>query len=464
MSPDRSLIHAILAQGVKALFIAAKLGIGPEHLFDENRTVYAFIDDFLTKGRVPTIEEVRIGTSVELDPEIDGTKIDVETCAKALVKRALGKQLSSGINRVIELLRTDPIGARDSLSQLLTDSTWSIGQFATLPDASTVEDIRCLYLEAERRKGQLLGWGSPWPSMDKSSLGLQNGELNVLFAKKKLGKTWCKLAWVEHIWNKEMTPDDRILFVSMEMQPRLVYRRFSALHLKLDYESYRSGTLKPEDRTKLMSWCDDLKNGVLDKPRLTVISSSEAPSVRALCPIVAQLKPKLVVIDSFYMFQNKGEGQWEKTLRNVQDMKIRLANGFDIPVLASTQLKGTIKRDVVEADTDDAAYAKAIGDYADASRGLFGTLDHMRDNRRIWRGLESREFKPIDLLINFNLQTMDFSEIQQLEEGQTGYDKKPDDDDDDGDGEKKRDTDKRPKGSKKQKPLPEDDDGPILSI
>jgi len=470
VSPDRSLIHAILSQGVKGLFVAAKYGIGQEHLFDENRTVYAFIEDFLTKGRVPTILEVQVATGVEIDPAIDGLKIDVETCAKALVKRALGKQISGGLGKIVELLKSDPHGARDALSQLLTDSTWAIGQFATLPDKSTVDDIRNLYLIAEARRGQLLGWGSPWPTMDKASLGLQNGELNILFAKKKLGKTYCKLAWVEHIWNKEMTPDDSILFVSMEMQPRLVYRRFAAIHLKLDYEMFRSGTLPDAVKAKFLSWCDDMIAGKLKKPRLTVISSTEAPSVNALCPIVAQLKPKLLVIDSFYMFQNKGDAQWEKTLKNVQDMKIRLANGFDIPVLASTQLKGAIKRDVVEADTDDAAYAKAIGDYADASRGLFGAADHIRDNRRIWRGLESREFRPVDLLINFNLNTMDFSEIQPLGEGETGYDKKEDKDDDDGDKPKgKRDDWSKPKpdkpnGGKKRGPVVEDDDGPILSI
>jgi hypothetical protein len=284
--------------------------------------------------------------------------------------------------------------------------------------------------------------------------------------------TWCKLAWVEHIWNKEMTPDDSILFVSMEMQPRLVYRRFAACHLKLDYEQFRAGTLPEAVKTKFMSWCDDMIAGKLNKPRLTVIGSSEAPSVDALCPIVAQLKPKLLVIDSFYMLQNKGEGQWEKTLGNVQALKVKLANTFDIPVLASTQLKGTIKRDVVEADTDDAAYAKAIGDYADASRGLFGSLDHLRDDRRIWRGLESREFKPVDLLINFNLKTMDFSEIQPLEAGQTGYakddDKDKDDDDDDRPKSGRSDWDKpkpdKPRGGKKRPPAVEDDDGPILSI
>ena len=474
VSPDRNLIHAILAQGVPAFFVCAKYGVSSDHLFDENKSVFAFIESFLIKNRVPTLEEVRIATGTELDPAVNGLLIDVETCTAAIIKRSLGKQLATGVRDVLELLKLDPSAARDALSQLVVDSTWSIGSFPTLPEKSAVEDIRKLYLEAEAKTGQLLGWGSPWPTMDKASLGLQRGELNILFAKKKLGKTFAKLAWVEHIWNKEMQPDDRILFLSMEMQPRLVYRRFAAIHLKMNYEQFRSGVLPPEKRLQLMTWCDDMIAGRLNKPKLTVISSNEAPSIRALSPIVAQLKPKLLVIDSFYMLQNKGDGQWEKTLKNVQDLKMKLANAFDIPVLASTQLKGTIKRDVVDADTDDAAYAKAIGDYADASRGLFGTLDHVRDNRRVWRGLESREFKPVDLLINFNLETMDFSEIQTLEAGQTGYAKDDEKDDKDDEDEKPRGKRKptwvtsdedapQPKGKRGRVTL-EDDDGPILSI
>lgn len=462
MSPDRAILHAILAQGAPALFVAIKYGIGPEHLFDENRSVYAFIQDFLPKGRMPSVDEIAIATGAQLDPTIDGTKIDAETCAKALVKRALGKQISSGLKEVLDMLKSDPHGARTLLSTLVEESTWSVGKFPTIPDATTVEDLRDLYITAEKRRGQLLGWGSPWPTMDKSSLGLQKGELTVLFAKKKLGKTFCKLAWIEHIWNKEMTPDDRILFVSMEMQPRLVYRRFGAVHLKFDYELFRSGNLPTFQRDRFMKWCDDLKDGNLQKPKLTVISSTESPSVNALCPIIAQLKPKLVVIDSFYMLQNKGDGQWEKVLRNVQDLKIKVANAFDIPVLVSTQLKGTVKRDVVDADTDDAAYAKAIGDYADASRGLFGTIQHVEEQRRVWRGLESREFKPVDLLINFNMNTMDFSEIQELKPGDLDPDKK--EDDEDGDKPKDDDKPKGPRKGPKKRPLPEDDDGPILSI
>jgi hypothetical protein len=189
-------------------------------------------------------------------------------------------------------------------------------------------------------------------------------------------------------------------------------------------------------------------------PKLTVISSSEAPTVDDLTVIVSQLKPKLVMIDSFYMLQRRGvDSTWEKTLRNVEDIKLKIANDFDVPTVISSQLKGTVSKDTVNADSDDAAYAKAIGDTADATRGFFATEEHVRNNRRIWRSMESREFRGIDLLINFNLSTMDFSEIQVLDgSDDTGDgDVDGDDGDEDGGGDDAF-ADKRSKKSRKSKP------------
>lgn len=424
MTPDRALVHSVLHFNIPGFFTAKRHGVKPEHLYDEAQRVFRFIEDFVAKGRTPTFDEVKIATGVELDPSIDGSKLDPEVCAKAIATRTLGKQLSKGIDEILDTLKRDPFKARDDISSLVTSSTWSYGDFETLPSPQTVKSIRDLYLTAESYKGGLLGYGSPWPTMDKASRGLQRGELTVLFAKKKQGKTFAKLAWVEHIWSKDtlITPDDTILFLSMEMQPRLVYRRFAAVHLKLNYEQFASGTLSTFERDRFMQWCDDLINNRFQRPKLVVISSNEAPDVQSLSHIVARLRPKLVVIDSFYMLAREGDKTWERMLGNVQDLKLKIANAYDIPVLASTQLAGAVDREVLSADTDDAAYAKAIGDYADASRGLFGSFEHHRDNRRLWRGMESREFKPAHLLINFNLSTMDFSEIKEIGEDSDGSD------------------------------------------
>lgn len=418
MSPDMMLIYSIMAQGSPALFAATRLGIRPEHLFDQAIPVFKLCLDFVAKGRLPSREEIKLTTGVDLDPTIDGTKFDPDLVGGEIVKRALKKELSQKLDKVLDALATDPFEARRQLAEAARDAGWSYGNLPTLPEAATVSSIRNLYLEAEAksRKSGLLGYGSPWPSMDAASRGLQPGELTVVLAKRKLGKTYCKLAWANHIWSKEMDLDDRMLFLSMEMQPRAVYRRFAAVHLKLDMELFRAGMLTSFERERFLKWCDELERGELKMPKLTVISSREAPTVNDLGLIIAQVKPKIVWVDSFYMLKRRGvDSIWEKTLGNVEDIKLQIANEFDVATVISSQLKGTVSRDTVKADSDDAAYAKALGDYADAVRGLFATEEHVRDNRRIWNGMESREFRPVDLLINFNLSTMDFSEIQVLD-------------------------------------------------
>jgi len=91
-----------------------------------------------------------------------------------------------------------------------------------------------------------------------------------------------------------------------------------------------------------------------------------------------------------------------------------------VPVLASTQLKGTTSKDVLTADSDDAMGAKAIGDYADVTRGLFCDTELKAASQRLWRGMEAREFLAKDVKINFDFTTMDFSEIEEIDPDDPG--------------------------------------------
>ena len=224
--------------------------------------------------------------------------------------------------------------------------------------------------------------------------------------------TWLKLAWADHIMRTDLKPGEKLLFASMEMPKEQVNDRLEALHLRLDYELFRSGKLPNMERDRYYTY---LKRKDLPEPDFVITDSVDTPTMRDLAAVMARVKPKIVFIDGLYIFQRKANSEWERMLGNVTDAKLKLAAGFGIPVVASSQISGKKSRDTLNADTDDAGYAKAIGEYADATRGLFASKEHEAENRRIFRGLESRDFKPVDLLMNFNLRTMDFSEIRVLE-------------------------------------------------
>jgi hypothetical protein len=153
-------------------------------------------------------------------------------------------------------------------------------------------------------------------------------------------------------------------------------------------------------------------------PTIYVACADTVKNVDSIIDKVAELRPKAVFLDGLYILKARDprKGMWERTVENCETLKNDLAVPLDIPILATSQFKGTKNKNALNADADDAAYAKAIGDWADAMRGLFMNDEYEKAKQRVWRAMESREFQGVDLKINFDLTLMDFSEIKVLDD------------------------------------------------
>lgn len=262
--------------------------------------------------------------------------------------------------------------------------------------------------------------------------------------------SWFLFKWVQHIWrNKfkcqdgterpELDPGDTLLVVSLEMPDDQVWRRIYAIDQKLDYELFRAGRLPKAEEDKFFAWHEATlkQQGNTDKPAIMVVGSDRVNTVNDIIGIVAQYRPRAVFIDGLYILECEGKMKsapmWERISHIMKAIKIQLARGMNVPVVATTQLSGQVKRGDLNAEADAVAYGKSIGDWCDAMDGLFGN-DKFRDNgRRILRGMEARDFRTIDLEINFNPSTQDYSEIKVLDRGDSGLDGGGDSDDDDDD-------------------------------
>jgi hypothetical protein len=189
---------------------------------------------------------------------------------------------------------------------------------------------------------------------------------------------------------------------------------------------------------------------------IIIVGSNQVRTIDDLAAIVGEHKPKAVIVDSFYILgRASGSSIYERVLSNVQGLKLDIALKYDVPVVASTQLKGTTQKDTLTADSDDAMGAKAIGDYADVTRGLFCDAEYKAANQRLWRGMEAREFVAKDVKINFDFEHMDFTEIEEIDPGdETGRG----DDDSDDPGPSKSSGGKPPWSPPKTKPRDDDDD------
>ncbi len=419
---DRALIFGILEGGLDAFFKARRLGLEAVHLTEPDNAIFALFDSFARKGRLPTFVEIAAATSVVLIRPSE--PYDVELFAQKIADRALQNRLKDGLGPITrEILIDDPHKARQDLGQLVKDTAWSLGAVTSYTDPEIALELRADYEEAKSKGTGLLGLSSPWPNVDKYSLGIQPGELTVVLAKRKTGKSWILFKWASHVMRTDLKPDESVLIISMEMTRKSVYRRLAAIDLRLNYQNFRSGRLTKDEEEKFFAHCDSLIAGTSGLPKIHVACADTIRDVADICAKVAELRPRCVFLDGLYILgRDKKLGMWERTITNCAELKLDLCANAELPVgvVASTQLKGSKNKNDLDADADDAAYAKAIGDWADAMRGCFMNPLYEREKKRVYRAMESREFRGVDLQINFDLDTMDFSEIKVLGDGDEG--------------------------------------------
>jgi replicative DNA helicase len=223
--------------------------------------------------------------------------------------------------------------------------------------------------------------------------------------------TWILLKWFQHILRHDLKPGQNLLIASMEMAPSQMYRRLAAIDLYLDYANFRAGRLTVEEEKRLKEWEEAMRDGDDSQPTICVAGADVIRNVGDICDKVAELGSCLVGLDGLYILgRDSKKSMWERTIDNISDLKLELCAGMNMGCLATSQFRGSKNKNELKADADDAAYAKAIGDWADAMRGLFMNDDYEKNKRRVFRYMESREFRGVDLQINFDLDRMDFSE------------------------------------------------------
>jgi hypothetical protein len=411
---DRALILSILQADKPGFFKARDAGLLNEHVQDEDQKIFALFETFVRKhNRLPTTTEIKADSGVNI--LIPKEPYEVELFAEKIAQRALQNKLQDGLGPITREVLTDPKAARVALAELVKTTAWSLGSVASYTDSIIAETIVADYERAKSRGSGLLGYSSPWPNVDKHSLGLQPGELTVLLAKRKTGKTWMLLKWFVHILRNDLQPGENLLIASMEMPDIQMYRRLAAIDLRLNYADFRSGRLTVEEERRLKDWVEAMRDGDESRPTIHVAGADVIRSVGNICDKVAELNSKLVGIDGFYILgRDSKKAMWERTIDNVQGIKLDLCAGMNIGCLATTQFAGKKAKSDLNADADDAAYAKAIGDWADAMRGVFMNDEYEKNKRRVFRAMESREFQGVDMVIHFNLDNMNFDEDHVL--------------------------------------------------
>jgi replicative DNA helicase len=255
-----------------------------------------------------------------------------------------------------------------------------------------------------------------WPYMDKATGGLMPGDVVTFIGRPAAGKTWKILYTAMHNWRK----GKRVLVVSMEMAPLPVVQRLIAMYAHTNISQLKVGGYSTHTFTKFKA---SLMGLVQENDGFYIVDGNLAASVDDIYSLAQQLKCDQVYIDGAYLLRHKNPrlDRYTRVAENIELIK-KDTSEAEIPTVASYQFSRTAtknKKKGEAGDLDDIGYSDAIGQISTIALGLFQDDSVETLEGRVVRVLKGRNGEVGQFRINWDFQTMDFSEINEEETQQT---------------------------------------------
>lgn len=418
MDIDRAIISCLLRDGIQEL---RKASITSDMLQDESRKAFDWILEFFAQyGKMPdkqTIESI-FGEGFVIDaPE------PFSFYAKFIKERHLMNILSDGIDTALtQLQELNPQGVRQIISDLNLEVAEFLRQEQDFVDLRDTTQRRLeRYRQIKATGGILIGYETPWPSLNEVTGGLNPGDLWVVLAPPNTGKTFCTLYFASHLWKLGV----KVLFVTMEMSVARVETRFDAMIFKLPYNHLRKGLLTTEGEALYAKGLSEM--AASDTPiwfagRHTVRTPAD------VAILIEEFHPQVVIIDAMYrMFpsdsRTKYDRLWDK-VRNVVDELGALAISKNVPILVSSQLNRTHKKGSLRADYSEVGKSYEIVEDCDVAIALLRDASMEEQNFMILSVIKNRDGRRINIDTNWNIDNNDFSEIGARDFEETMFEKK----------------------------------------
>lgn len=251
----------------------------------------------------------------------------------------------------------------------------------------------------------MLGIPWPWDPCNEETLGMQGGQLIVLYGRPKSMKTWVALVIAVHAY---LYHNARVLFYSREMSREQLLRRAASIISGLDYRDVKRAKLAPTDEKELFAALDMLESseGVNKEGRrgTFIISNDRGPSLGATMDLLKQKaadeQVDLLIIDAVYKLKDSRtksrDSDWKTQANVIQDAK-DVAVDLNIPVIAVTQANRKAGKKASTVDIGEVAFTDSVGQEADLlCRIIKGTDPHTKEPELVlaWPATRDEELEP----------------------------------------------------------------------
>lgn len=338
----------------EGLLEARKLGLVDDLFIGEGLTAYKFICEHAKNhGVVPQLATVKNDVSVDLSipaPE------PLSYYARKLFERKNLEIAHHHTGRMVGCIQNhDASGSLAEARSIIAECLkWQFGKKSYVDPRLTVDDRVREQLELESLHGTIDGLRTPWPELDLVTRGLHGGELWVLIALKKVGKTWGEILFFRELLKQDARP----LLVTMEMTSKKIVRRFDALYSALSFGELRSGLLGYDG---MQRYIDELRR-MTQEHEFFIAGDGLVKTPADVEILVQDLKPGAVMIDGVYLMEpshRRWTSKYEKVSTVIDEFQ-PMTHRINLPIFVSTQFNRSLKEGSLTGDSGKAGYAFEI--------------------------------------------------------------------------------------------------------
>lgn len=208
----------------------------------------------------------------------------------------------------------------------------------------------------------------------------------------------------------------RVLQFVTEMSEEIMRDRYEAIlfakyHGELNYSKLKSGTLDPETERYFLDFLEK------DLPTFEPLYIATATGVMGVASSIEKYKPDIVFIDSAYLMEDDqgAKDDWLRVAHITRDLK-KLAKRAKVPIFINTQADKNSSRKT-GPELGSIMYTQAIGQDADNVLALYRDEVMINDREMGIKILKQREGTLGKVVVNWDFETMNFSDIYIEEEG-----------------------------------------------
>jgi replicative DNA helicase len=259
------------------------------------------------------------------------------------------------------------------------------------------------YLYRKSNPG-LIGVPTGFPTIDAATNGLQNGQLIIIVAPPKTGKSTLALQIAQNVHLKGSTP----MFQSFEMTNQEQLSRYVAMRARVSHTRYQVGALTEAEESRVKAKLQAVSEM---REKFWLIGATEGATVSAIASKIQVHQPDVIFIDGMYlMIDENGEKPGSpQALTNITRSLKRLAQRVNKPVVISTQVLENKMRNG-QVTTDAIGYSSSFHQDADVIFGL-QREDENVDDTRLLKVIASRNSGPAEVSMLWDWNTGAFREI-----------------------------------------------------